>query len=139
MDFIVSKRNGQWVPNRQLQSYRDAAEDGRYILKLDRHNKRSNAENRFFHGVLVPEFRKALNEVGYNEVRTDQQAKDIIKSMFLKTSIVNEKTGEYIETIRNTSDLSKIEMANLFDEVIRFAAENLNYQIPYPNEQLEAF
>lgn len=139
MDFIVSKRNGQWVANKQLQSYRDAAEDGRYILKLDRYNKRSNQENKFFHAVLVPEFRKALNDVGYNEVRTDKQAKDIIKAMFLKTSIVNEKTGEYIETVRNTSDLSKIEMANLFDEVIRFAAENLNYQIPYPNEQLEAF
>lgn len=31
--------------------------------------------------------------------------------------------------------MSKEEMGKFYDEVIQFAAENMNYQIPYPSEQ----
>lgn len=110
--------------------------DGSYEVEITPINKRSNPQNRYLHGVLIPEFRKALNSVGYDEVKTDAQAKRIMKAMFLKTEVFSKETGEVLEDIKDTSDLNKEEMNILIDDVIKFAAENMNYQIPYPNEQL---
>lgn len=110
--------------------------DGRYLAKFSNKNNRTLPMNAYLHGVLIPEFRKALNSVGYDEVRNDDQAKKIIKSMFLVGNITNKETGEMISYTKDTHELTTLEMSTLFDEVIKFAAENMNYQIPYPNEQL---
>ncbi len=110
--------------------------DGRYLLKILNKNKRTIPMNAYLHGVLIPEFRKALVEVGYDEVKTDEQAKLIMKAMFLKRQEVNHQTGEVIEFIQDTHNLTTIEMSTLFEEVVKFAAENMNYIIALPNEQL---
>lgn len=138
-DFIIHKSNGQLSNTKKLKQFLEDAEDGRYLVKIQSYNKRTLPMNSYLHGVLIPEFRNALNSVGYNEVRNDEQAKEIMKAMFLKTRVVNEQTGEVIEYTKKTSDLTTLEMSALFDEVIRFAAENMNYGIAYPNEQLEVF
>lgn len=95
--------------------------------------------NAYLHGVLIPEFRKALNSVGYDEVKNDAQAKLIMKSMFLTDTITNKETGEVITYVKDTHELTTIEMSTLFDEVIKFAADEMSYVIPYPNEQLQFF
>jgi hypothetical protein len=87
--------------------------------------------------VLIPCFREALNEVGYDEVKTDEQAKLLIKSMFLRRTVTNKETGEVLEYIQDTSALNTLEMANLYEDVWKFAAENLNYVIPSPGQQSE--
>jgi hypothetical protein len=109
--------------------------DGKHILEASPYNKRSIPQNRYLHGVLIPEFRKALNSVGYDEVKDDAQAKEIMKAMFLKRRVVNKETGEVLEYTQRTRDLTKEETTILIDEVIKFTAENMNYQIAYPNEQ----
>lgn len=108
---------------------------GRHELTAKHLNKRSLPQNAYLHGVLVPEFRKALNSVGYNEVKTDAQAKAVMKSMFLTREIESE-TGEKIHYVQDTSELNKDEMGTLYDDVIQFCAEHMSYNIPYPNEQL---
>lgn len=110
--------------------------DGRYLMKVQNKNKRTINQNSYLHGVLIPEFRMALNSVGYDEVKNDDQAKMIMKSMFLTAQVVNVNTGEMISYVKDTHTLTTIEMSTLFDEVIKFCAENMNYQIAYPNEQL---
>lgn len=110
--------------------------DGVYKLEAKTVSQRSLPQNAYLHGVLIPEFRNALNSVGYDEVKTDAQAKLILKSMFLTTETVNHQTGEIIKYTRNTRDLTKEELTILIEEVIKFAVENMNYQIPFPNEQL---
>lgn len=110
---------------------------GKYEVDIKKLSRRSLPQNSYLHGVLIPEFRKALNSVGYDEVRTDGQAKEIIKAMFLKRSVVNKETGEMLDYVQRTSELSKEHMSILIDEVIKYCAENMNYQIPFPNEQLE--
>lgn len=110
--------------------------DGHVMITLNKYSQRSNMQNRYLHGVLIPEFRRAMYKAGYREISNDTVAKDLMKLMFLKFSITNEETGEVIEYIKNTSDLDKIEMAKLYDDVIMFCAENLSYIIPYPSEKL---
>lgn len=110
------------------------------FVKLEVHyvNQRSLPQNNYIHGVLIPEFRKALVSVGYGEIKTDEQAKRIMKSMFLTREVSNEVGGNPVHYVQDTSDLSKSEMGELIEDVIRFASENCNYQIAYPNEQLKA-
>lgn len=110
--------------------------DGRYVLKIEKRNKRSLSQNKYLHGVLIPEFRAALYNAGYDEVKTDEDAKLIMKSIFLKSQIVNHETGEVIEFIKDTRKLSTIEMAELFERVWKYCAENLNYFIAAPGEKL---
>ena len=91
------------------------------------------------HAVLIPCFREALNEAGYDEVRDDTQAKEIIKQMFLKRSVVNKDTGEVLEYVQNTSELNTLEMAELYESVWKFTSTYLNYTIPSPGVQAEIF
>ena len=100
---------------------------------------RSNQQNKFLHGCLIPEFRKALNEVGFNEVNTNEKCKDLLKALFLQYEIVNDSTGEVITTFKNTSELSTMEFMEFVDKAIDYAKQNLNYTIYPPNEQSEIF
>lgn len=138
IEFILHKREGEIVNKSTVRKYIDQLNDGRYLVVIQNKNKRTLPMNAYLHGVLIPEFRKALNSVGYAEVKNDDQAKLILKSMFLVDSVFNKETGETIKYVKDTHDLTTIEMSELFEEVIRFAAANMDYQIPYPNEQLKA-
>lgn len=135
-EFILHKRDGEITNKSTVRKYFDQLNDGRYVVKIENRNKRTLPMNAYLHGVLIPEFRNALVNCGYDEVKNDDQAKKILKAMFLTTSITNKETGEVINYVKDTSDLTTLEMSALFDEVIKFAAENMSYQIPYPNEQL---
>lgn len=126
------------IKNRaKMLEYMKTLPDGWYRLELKKTTQRSLPQNSYFHGVLIPEFRKALNGVGYNAVKTDDQCKRVIKSMFLTREISNEDGGKPIHFIQETHTLSKEEMTILIQEVIQFAAENLDYVIPLPGEKLQ--
>src|SRR5665213_2819863 len=85
---------------------------GEYEWEIKRYKKpRSLPQNAYLHGVLIPCFREALNEVGYDEVKTDEQAKLLMKSMFLRRTVANHETGEVLEYIQDTSALNTFEMA----------------------------
>lgn len=137
MEFIIHKKGKDFQNIKAWRDYVQSLPDGRYSVKIESTKKRTNPMNRYLHGILIPELRKALNEVGYDEVKTDEQAKNILKQMFLKTHIVNKDTGEAVEYVKNTSELTTLEMSALFEEVIKFASENMNYVIPYPGEKME--
>jgi|SRR5688572_30085023 len=134
--IILKIEQGKPANPRTLDKFLLSLEDGTYELDASRINKRSNGQNKYLHGLLIPEFRKALNSVGYDEVKTDVQAKLILKSLFLTDEIFSKDNGEVIKYVKDTSSLSKEEMTILIDDVIKFAAENMNYQIAYPSEQL---
>lgn len=111
--------------------------DGIVEISLKHKKQRSLQQNKYLHCLLIPEFKNALNNVGYR-IRTDEEAKMVLKSMFLTKDIPNEDTSaKAIHYVQDTSKLSKEEMMVLVEEVIQFAAENMNYRIPYPGEQTE--
>jgi hypothetical protein len=138
VNCLLHIRNGEIVNKSTIRDLFNKIKevDGRGELTYTPFKKRSLPQNAFMHGVLIPEFRRALNSVGYSEVKTDEQAKLIMKSMFLRSTITNELTGEVVEYIKDTHSLTREEMAALYDEVIQFCAENMSYVIPYPNEIL---
>lgn len=135
-DCIIHINDNNQIENlAAFDRFKSQLKPGKYLASFKGLSKRTPPMNAYLHGVLIPEFRKALNGVGYDEVKTDEQAKRILKSMFLTRQVTNKETGEMIEYVADTSDLTKEEMSILYDEVIKFAAENMNHQILYPNEQ----
>lgn len=114
-----------------------ASKDGEYILTLEpKSKKRSVRQNKFLYGVVFPICRQGLLNAGYRV--TVDQAKQHVKNLFLKTLIVNEETGEYIELTKSTADLSTTEMMDFIAAVQQYAAEQWGVYIPDPNEFIEA-
>ena len=80
-----------------------------------------------------------LRDMGYDEIKNDNQAHEILKARFLKKTVGNPETSMVLETIRSTTELTKLEFCEYIEEIQKFGAEFLNIQIPNPNEQLTVF
>lgn len=112
--------------------------DGRYHLRIEPKNKRTLPQNKYVHAVLFPELSNAFIEQGYEPMNAEL-AKEVAKKLFLTVQIANHDTGEAMEYVKHTSELTTIEMGEFIDSVIRFAAEKLSYVIPMPNEQTKLY
>lgn len=134
-DCFISIEGGKITNRTAFQKFLNQHGDGRYYLKTESKNKRTNNQNRYIHGVLFPELGRALKNVGYSYA-DEVVAKSFAKRQFLTFKLVNHDTGEAVEYIKDTHELSTTEMNEFIESVIRFAAEYLNYEIPYPNEQV---
>ena len=105
------------------------------ILRVKK-KMRSNPQNSYYWGVVVPIVFSALRDLGFNEIKSKEDAHEIIKLRFLKVTINNE-SGEYIETFKSTSELSTSEFMDFITEIQQWSSEFLNVYIPDPNEDLE--
>ena len=90
---------------------------------------RSNAENRFFHGCVVP---LLAEHCGYDQA----EMKEILKAKFLsETRVIDTVKGmAEIQYIRPTSSLNTIEFEILLEKIRIWASSELNVVIPLPNE-----
>lgn len=135
VELFIHIESGEIVNRKGIRKAFGELADGKYLVKIDPFKKRSLPQNAYLHGVLIPAFRQGLNNVGYDEVDSDHKAKEVLKNIFLKTQIVNHETGEVLEYVRNTSDLTTTEMNDLFERVWKFCAENLGTVILSPGSQ----
>lgn len=109
-------------------------------IRIERsYNKRSNNQNRYFHGVVIPVVQQGLIDAGWNEAKSFEWVKDFIKHTVLMHEVVNEKSGEVIKTPRKTSELTTVEFMELVEDVARWASEYLNVCIPLPGEQVQMY
>jgi len=136
IQFFTTIKNGV-INNPSVWRKYTSKANGHYIVQLIEQNKRSSQVNRYFHGVMVPIVFDGLVSMGFDEVKTLDDAKMVIKALFCKRSIVNHETGETIEIIKDTSALTKAEFNELIEKVIKWGAEYLGIQIPFPNEQID--
>lgn len=112
-------------------------QDGRYLVSIENGKNRTSPQNRYYWGCILPIVKDGLREAGYREVKTNEDAHEVLKYLFLKKRIPNEETGEVIELLGTTTKLSTVEFNEYIDQIIQWAAEYLNIQIPLPNEQLQ--
>ena len=130
--------NGSLKQNRNLILDALKSFEGKgIVLTIEkRKNKRSNPQNAYFHGVVLPLVYNGLKELGHTMPLAD--VKDLLKLKFLKVPIfVNEETGEITEKIKNTSELTTTEFMEFVSEIQRWSIENLGVNIPDPNENLK--
>lgn len=90
---------------------------------------KTNRENRYFHGVLVPHFKKALEEKGYNFTR--EECRQYVKIRFFGYK----KNGVlFTDSLKNVNHNTK-DWEDKMELIRQWAWDNLNYQIPLPNER----
>lgn len=107
-------------------------EDGWYLARCRSLKKRSLPQNSWFHAVL-PDILEGLREKGFNEVKTETDAKNVVKALFFKKTISN--GIEDIEIIEDTSDTSKLDFAERAEDIIIWANEYLGLDIAPPAQQ----
>jgi len=68
---------------------------------------------------------------------TNEATHDLIKLKFLKEVILtNEETGEVVERVKSTTELSTSQFMDFIAEIRIFTNEYFGVDIPEPNENL---
>ena len=139
MNFeIVSEvKNGSLTRNRNLIKDAISTFEGKQlVIKIEKFKKkRSTQQNRFYYGVIIPIVQNCLKEAGH--IMTNESTHDLIKLKFLKeTLFVNEITGEVIERIKSTTELSTSQFMDLLAEINNFTFEYFGVSLPSPNDDL---
>lgn len=137
MEFIIEKQeNKLW---RNIKAYKQHLNDlpaGRYKVVIENEDKRTNEQNKWIHAVL-PEILMGLRAQGFDDIKTNEDAKDLIKAMFFKKQVSN--GTETIEVVQGTSKTSKLDFTTKAEEIIRWASEYLGIDIAPPEKQLTVF
>lgn len=136
-EIISEVKNGSLTRNRNLIKDAIATFEGKQIvIKIEKFKKkRSTQQNRFYFGIILPIVQNCLKEAGH--VMTNESTHDLIKLKFLKeTLFVNEDTGEVIERIKSTTELSTSQFMDLLAEINNFTFEYFGVSLPSPNDDL---
>jgi len=136
-EIISEVKNGSLTRNRNLIKDAIATFEGKQIvIKIEKaKKKRSTQQNRFYYGIILPIVQNCLKEAGH--VMTNESTHDLIKLKFLKeTLFVNEDTGEVIERIKSTTELSTSQFMDLLAEINNFTFEYFGVILPSPNDDL---
>lgn len=129
--------DGKITRNRNLFIDALASMDGKEVVIIVKRSKkqRSNPQNNFLWGCVYPITQKALKDAGH--LMTVNDVHDLLKLRFLKeTILINEETGEYIERIKSTTELSTTTFAEYIQDIQRFASEYFGVIIPDPNSEV---
>lgn len=136
-EFAMVSESGKYrIVNRKLFVQCLSSFRGKPLtLTVERKKKkRSSPQNRFLHGVVLDILQAGLIDAGYNEARSKEWVKDLIKYKFLRSEAVSETTGEVIEVVRGTSELTTSEFMDFMADVTQWAAEYLGIEIPDPGQ-----
>jgi hypothetical protein len=137
-EIYCNVENGKVISNRKLLTDTLATFSGRVLITIQKAKKiRSGQQNRYLHATFTILSKELINYTG-DERYTAAMVKDIVKCKFLTVDMINESSGEVIGTrIKSTTELSTLEMNEFIENTIRWAAEQFNITIPYPNENLQ--
>jgi hypothetical protein len=133
-EAVINIKEGQIDNKGEANKLFRGLKDGKYLVSLKSIRRRSNNQNAYLHGVVIPMVYEGLKEIGFEDVRDHEDAKDIIKRLFLSRKIKNEKLNTTIEVVRKTSELTTIEMMEFVADVQRWASEYLSIIIPDPSQ-----
>lgn len=123
------------IANRYMLTNWISQNKGRNVeLKIERkRKKRSNDQNAYWWGVVIPLVYEGLNHLG-NEF-TQMETHELLKAQ-CNAKEIEGKDGLLITAPHSTANLSTVEFMELIDRVQRWSAEYLGVVIPNPGEQL---
>jgi hypothetical protein len=138
-EVFVTKSDGEIVNKKAVrQAWESVPPNGRFLMKIESKSKRSLPQNSYYWACVVPMIKEGLIYVGYDEVKTEEDAHEILKHLFLKQQIAStQKGGEVIEFTRSTTHLTKEQFSEYLESIYRWASEFLNIYIPEPNKQAD--
>lgn len=123
MNLLINVSEGSFDKELELFELISGLKNGSYRVEFKKIDIRSVAQNDYLHGVVFPIVLHGLRNLGYDEIKDNEDVKVFLKNQFLKN--------------KRTRDLSKTEMKDFIESVIKWGAEYLSVQIPYPNEKIK--
>jgi hypothetical protein len=137
MDYLVHIKFSQ-ITNKSAIRKAFELEDGTYLMTIKPKKNRSLPQNKYYWSVMVPMVLEGLKDIGYNEIKTIEDAHEVLKGLFNKKQLVN-PDGVVLEVASTTTKLTTLEFSLYIADVQRWAAEFLNVIIPDPNQQLDLY
>lgn len=104
--------------------------------------RRSDQQNRYYWGVVVPLIVEAFIDLGHSELvlgnaESHGMIHNLLKRRFLPDGItLEDREGNVYELDPSTTKLTTVEMMEYTERIQAWAAECLGINIPDPNEQL---
>ncbi len=112
-------------------------EGANIIITIEkRKKKRSNNQNAFYFGIVIPIMQDAFKDA-WGENYSAIEVHEALKAKYCYKEQINESTGEILQIPSSTTNLSTIEWEEYIDKIRAFALEWFNTVLPYPNEQIE--
>jgi len=137
IEITTSIVNGLFKRNRDLvlnaiKSFNDKD----VVITFSKPKKsRSNNQNRYYWGLVLPLIQNGLLEVTGELRSVDNIHYKILLPLFAPTNeIVNKDTGECITERLTSSDLTTTQFCEYILEIQKWSAEFLGIDIPSPNE-----
>lgn len=129
-------KNGKIVNKQIFDVLIESLSDGRHKMEIDDFTERSNKQNKYYWKVIVPAVKNGLRHIGWDEIKTNDDAHEFIKDQFFKRTLVNHETGERKDIPGSTGNLTPREFNEFIEAVVKWGAEFLGIQIPFPNEPM---
>ena len=99
-------------------------------------SKRSNQQNRYYHGCVIKIVRQGFKDLGY--IMSPEETHEFLKDKFLDYEIMANSEGVEIgRKFKSTTELTKTEFCEYVDKIAQWSAEILNVVIPEPNTQIQ--
>ena len=138
IEIITSIENNIFKRNRNLVLNAIQYFNGKnVVISFSKVKKsRSNNQNRFYWGAVIPLIQNGLLEATGELRSADDIHYKILLPMFAPINeIVNKDTGEIIIERLTSSDLTTTQFMEYIMEIQKWASEFLNIDIPNPNEE----
>jgi hypothetical protein len=128
----IFKRNRNLVLN-AIKSFNDKD----VVITFSKPKKsRSNNQNNFYWGVVLPLIQKGLLDATGELRNNDNIHYNILLPLFAPTNeIINIDTGECINERLTSSEMTTTQFCEYIIEIQKWAAEFLGIDIPSPNEE----
>lgn len=105
--------------------------DGDVAVTIERKSrKRSNQQNRYYFGVIVPLCKRGFNDLGHE--LNDEDTHTFLKSKFNPKDVLFEDTREVFTFGGSTTEMDTVDFMLYVEKIQQFAAEILNVIIPDP-------
>ncbi len=133
----VKVRNGKFASNQNLvrsilESYEGLTID---IEFRKRTNKRSNRQNSYHWGVIIPITQNCI-KIEWGEIMGANEVHEFLKHNCNYVEEVNEETGEVLRRVKGTTENSTTDQEQFHENCRRLVKDFFNTKIPLPNEDL---
>lgn len=99
-----------------------------------RRARTTSKQRRYYHGVVIAMLAQSMVENGVTGTRggpiTQSEVHKMMAQRFLRNSVVDETTGEYIEYVRSTNALTTREMTEYIERIRAWALDMMELTIP---------
>lgn len=139
VEILTSITNGVFKRNRNLVLDAIKSFEGVEVrITLEKlKKKRSNNQNAFYWGVVIPLIQNGLKEATGEFRSSDNIHYRILLPLFSPINeIVNTETGEVVNEKLTSSDMTTTQFCEFIMEVQKWSAEFLGVDIPSPNEDI---